>query len=207
MQHWKEGSIIIIHQKRARADSAHSNTSPKNEKGGAPRLEEATVNWSKTQRKSRTDDPLASARGVTTPSAKRAGWGNQQTPLPLGSPHHTSRGCSEGGDVESVVVRIPESRLAERLIANGGQTSQLTMAKTEKVAIGSLPVPGVPNASRITYDEWKTLLMETLVGRFLSMTFKILELRCTSNTVHHCISCLMRNTQKMRCSTLMKFSS
>lgn len=96
---------------KARADSAHSYSSPKNENGGAP----GGNNWSKTPRKSRTDDAPASARGVTTPSATRAGWGNQQTPLRSGSPHHTSRGCREGGDVERVVVRIPESRPAETM--------------------------------------------------------------------------------------------
>ena len=53
---------------KARADSAHSYSSPKNENGGAP----GGNNWSKTPRKSRIDDATASARGVTTPSATRA---------------------------------------------------------------------------------------------------------------------------------------
>ena len=92
----------------ARADSAHSYSSP-NENGGAP----GGIIWSKTPRKSRTDYAPASVRGVTTPSATRAGWGNQQTPLRSGSPHFTSRRCRDGGNIGSVVVRIPESRPAE----------------------------------------------------------------------------------------------
>ena len=42
---------------KARADSAHSYQSPKNENGGAP----GGNNWGKTPRKSRTDDAQASA--------------------------------------------------------------------------------------------------------------------------------------------------
>ena len=93
----------------ARADSAHSYSSPKKENGGAL----GGIIWSKTPRKSRTDDAPASVRGVTTPPATRAGLGNQQTPLRSGSPHFTSRRCRDGGNIGSVVVRIPESRPAE----------------------------------------------------------------------------------------------
>ena len=40
-------------------------------------------------------------------------------------------------------------------------------------------------SSSITYEEWKTLPVETLVRRrLLSMTLKHLEHRCTSCTVH-----------------------
>ena len=57
--------------------------------------------------------------------------------------------------------------------------------KRKRPRSGSRPGQGVNNASRITYDEWKTLPVETLVRRrLLSMTLKQLELRCTSNMVH-----------------------
>ena len=41
------------------------------------------------------------------------------------------------------------------------------------------------DASKITNDEWKTLPVETIIGRRpLSMTLKQIELKSTSNTVH-----------------------
>ena len=50
---------------------------------------------------------------------------------------------------------------------------------------GSRPGQGVNNAARITYDEWQTLPVETLVRRqLLSMSLKQVKFRCTSNTVH-----------------------
>ena len=72
---------------------------------------------------------------------------------------------------------------------NGSRTEDelrtLIWQKRKRPRSGSRPGQGVNNASRITYDEWKTLPVETLVRRrLLSMTLKQLELRCTSNTVH-----------------------
>ena len=48
---------------------------------------------------------------------------------------------------------------------------------------------GVTATSRITYKEWMTLPVETLVERrLLSMSLKQLELRCTNNTVHYVLN-------------------
>ena len=111
---WKEGSIIIIHHQKP-GQTQRTLTCHQKTRTGVLTCAPGGNNWSKAPRKSRTDDAQASARGITTPSATSAGWGNQQTPLRSGSPHHTSRGCREGGDVERVVVRIPESRPAETM--------------------------------------------------------------------------------------------
>ena len=48
---------------------------------------------------------------------------------------------------------------------------------------------GVTATSRITYNEWMTLPVETLVERrLLSMSLRQLELRCTNNTVHYVLN-------------------
>ena len=78
-------------------------------------------------------------------------------------------------------------------IASGGNNGSRTedelrtslWQKRKRPRSGPRPGQGVNNASRTTYNEWKTLPVGTLVRRrLLSMTLKQLEIRCTSNTVH-----------------------
>ena len=69
-------------------------------------------NWSKIQRKRKTDEALVSSIGVTTPSATRSRWGNQET-LQFESPHHTSTsswGCRDCSNAEISFVRMASGR-------------------------------------------------------------------------------------------------
>ena len=108
-------------------------------------------------------------------------------------------GPSSIGKPAPHVKRMPQRRRRRTCsrsnsgIASGGNNGSRTedelraslWQKRKRPRSGSRPGQGVNSASRITYDEWKTLPVETLVRRrLLSMTLKQLELRCTSNTVH-----------------------
>ena len=62
------------------------------------------------------------------------------------------------------------------------------MART-RARKSSRPWKGVTSLARITYEEWKSLPVETLVERrLLSLSLTQLELRCTSNTVHYVLN-------------------
>jgi len=68
-------------------------------------------------------------------------------------------------------------------------TSSSDEQRRWKKRSGSRPPSVLTNTSRITFQDWMTQPMETLVEhRLLDMTLKQLELRCTNNTVHYVLN-------------------